>query len=199
MSYAILAADMLEYTVRNDFPIKVYNLTTLELNRKLRVREMTTTTTLTTVNGVEEIALPADFLDMQMLYIDRDIRKPLEAVTEWSAANRHDQSGEPAQFSIEGDQLLLNPIPDGEYTLFMRYYAELPQAVTLLSPSNAVLDAYPEIYFWGSLANFYLWDRNNEEADRYFAKFREAISDANKANAKAKYAAPLAAVASVVA
>ena len=69
--------------------------------------------------------------------------------------------GEPRDFSIEGPQIVLGPIPDAEFTLLALYTRDLrPLALTEEDQSNWLLLRAPDIYLYQALvaAESYLID-----------------------------------------
>lgn len=186
--YASLKTDVESWAARSDFPETVYKLATTFINRKLRVREMISGFSSTT--STETDALPSDFLEFNLLYIDRDPRVVLSAADGFSQTLGYRASGTPTSYWIDNGYLYLNPAPDGSYDLVGRYYARLDD-FSADADTNTILTTYPDIYLSASLSYVYLWDRDDTEAARWTAVAQGLIEDANAADVKTRFAGPV--------
>lgn len=166
---------------RDDIPQFVYDLTTADINRDLRLIEMQTETTLSAT--AESVTLPTDFLEVVTLYVDATPRKMLFPVTEGAQAIRHDSSGQPAYYAIHDGELTLMPVPDGTYSLKLRYYARLTD-FSESGDTNDVLVNYPSVFFYGALTHAAVWASDQERLGAYSAAYSGAMEAARKADAK---------------
>lgn len=81
-------------------------------------------------------------------------------------------TGEPAWYTIEGTALALGPGPDTNLSAFIDYWAGLP-ALGPTVPSNWLLQHYPSLYLYGSLANAEAYIGNDERVSGWIQQ-REA-------------------------
>jgi hypothetical protein len=126
-----------------------------EARDRLKSRFAETETTLSTVAGTATVALPSDFWEARALKISSSdpvahlvYMTPDELDTEWPFAG---DRGQPVNFTIQGTNLRLAPVPDAVYTLTLLYQ----QGITALSdaaPTNWLLTRYPDLYLTGSLS-----------------------------------------------
>lgn len=95
--------------------------------RRLNLRELATTTTVTTVAGTTAYSLPGDFIRVEAV-IDQTSGnsflldpRPAEHLRDLSF------SGRPQYYSLGAEGLLVWPNPDAAYTLEARYFKNPPQ------------------------------------------------------------------------
>jgi hypothetical protein len=158
-------------------------------NRRLRVRQMEATTTLTPSSG--SVALPSDYLAWRRVTWTGSTRIELEYVepSYLQAAYPSQPSAEPRVFSIEGGNLLIRPI-DGT-ALEFDYYAKIPALATTApqdgTQTNWLLTAHPDLYLFGSLVEAEMFGVNDERAPLWKARrdeiFEEIAQLSNKSRA----------------
>lgn len=188
-TFETLKADVESWTVRTDLPSNIYVLATEEINRRLRVRQMLKDYSATPSS--ETLALPSDFLEFEGVYVSTGgTRIPLTVTSEATIAAGHRSSGTPLEYAITGDNLILNPIPDGTYTLGGRYYAKLSD-LSEDSDTNDILADFYALYLSAALSYAFGWVRDQEAEARWQGHFAEAISTANNEAQRAKYAGPI--------
>lgn len=173
---------------RTDFPVSIYSLATARINRKLRAREMISAYSASAT--AETVALPADFLEFETVYIDQDPRIELSATDSFVQSVHYRSSGLPTTYSVRGSTLYLNPIPDGTYALAGTYYAELSD-FSADSDTNTVLTTYPDMYLAACLHFVYLWDQDQENAGFWMQAFDGLVSEINQFTAMSRYSGNL--------
>lgn len=171
-------------------PAHVYTLATREINARLKLREMTATTTLTVTASTPEVALPAGFLMARGAYLDTTPRQPLDMVTNFSRADGYSESGVPKEFTVEGDNLVLNPSPDGGYDLVLTYVGGLSE-FSDGEDTNDILVRYPDLYVYGALKQAAVWAQDAELITTYATEFERALRDARKDDRLARHPGPL--------
>jgi len=187
MTFATFAD--LKTNVRNAFndrepPAFVYTLVTAELNTRLRVLQMETEVDLA-VSG-ESTALPADFLEVRHVYLDQVPRVELDLISEFSKSSTYRSSGEPRAYTIINGFILLNPVPDGSYTVTMRYIAKLAD-LSADADTNAVLTTFPSLYLYGALHQAAMWEGDGEAAAKYEQTFEMSLDKINKREQRARF------------
>lgn len=151
----------------------------------LRVNELASTTTLTTVAGTNALALPTGFLGViSALIVDGGEKRELIA-TAPSALARQGDRGMPTKFAIAGG-LVFDFIPDGAYDIELTYYAQ-PSALDATNNTNTILTNYPSIYLYGCLAAVNDLSGEDTEAERYYQKMIRDIKGAVRANRKLRH------------
>lgn len=172
MDFQTLQANVQSAMGRTDVPSYVYTLTTAGLNRDLRILEMQAETTLAA--SAESVTLPDGCLEIVSMYIDSGgSRSPLTPVTEMSQAVGHDSSGRPAFYAFHNGEITLMPVPDGSYTLVVRYYARLSD-LSADADTNDVLTNYPDLYLYAALTHAAVWAQDQEAAGVYNSAYEQA-------------------------
>lgn len=154
------------------------------IKQPLKVRELTTTSTAVTSTG-DRIALPDGFESMRYIRFADGQNTYLDYRTP-EAMNRLQGNGKPTQFSIVGNEIEFNRIPDSNYTIELQYIRKAP-ALTETNQTNDILTNYPNIYLEGALAQFFLWSEEEQQAVKWYSKFLDSIKGANKAWKAGKY------------
>jgi len=171
---------------RADIPAFVYTLTTAELNSRLRVLQMESTSSFA-VTG-ESTALPADFIDARALYLDKDPRVRLDLASEFSQSTDYRSSGEPRTYTIVNGFILLNPVPDGTYTVLLRYIAKLAD-FSAGTDTNTVLTTFPALYFYAALKHAAAWEGDAEAEAGYEAMLEREIIRVEQRERNARFSA----------
>jgi hypothetical protein len=164
-------------------PVAV-RLVEANINRNVRVRRMLQRS-VAELSG-RFIELPGDFLAAAGLQLNTEPARRLEfRTTEALDALKpaYGAAGTPVWYSVVGGEIEVLPAPDGNCEAELTYYRRL----TPLSddtPSNWLLDAYPDVYFHGTLAlaGPYVNDpRTPAWAAMYDAALQDMIIDDDRA------------------
>lgn len=129
-------------------------------NRRLRVRQMEATTTLTTASG--SVALPADYLDYRRLTWKGSRNQDLQYI-EPSALQflfPTNPTDTPEYFTIESGNIVTRPIDDTANILEFVY---LQKITALSSGTNWLFSAHPDLYLRGSMIEAAAYGVDNEQ------------------------------------
>lgn len=166
---------MLTHTLFNaNYPLMI-QLFESEANRRLRVRQQETSTTLTTVNG--DTTLPSDYLGHRRVTwlgsqsIDLEYVEPSFLL----AAFPTSPTGVPKIFTIEGSTLRVRPVDDTASVIGLNYFAKVP-SLSDSATTNWLLLAHPDLYFFGAMIEAELFGLNDERAPLWKAR-RDEIFD----------------------
>lgn len=85
-------------------------------------------------------------------------------------------AGSPKGFAIEGDQIVVRPLPDGSYSYTKIYYQKVP-ALTDSNTTNWLLDDYPDIYLYGALCEAKPYLEDNENTAIWNSLFEQRFSE----------------------
>lgn len=191
-SYTQLQADVNEVATRTVSTL-AYTSLTAELNARLRLTLMEATDNITTADDVEAYALAADFLEARNVFlfsaglVAQGIpRLPVQLTTEFDANVSLSLSGLPTEAHISKGSIRLNPIPDAEYTLRIRYIAKLAD-LSGGSDTNDVMDNHYNIYLYGALKHHTALTRDMEMTAHWGGMFEEAVKQAELADARKLY------------
>ena len=160
-TYSDLKTSIANWLNRTDLTSEISDdfiiLTEADLNSKLRVRKMITSTSITIDSETESI--PADFLQIRDFFItEGGTKHALKYITpaQMDEIRGSSTSGLPQTYTILGDNFRFAPIPSSSYTGTLNYYAKFA-ALSDSNTSNYILTHHPSIYLYGSLyhaANF---------------------------------------------
>jgi hypothetical protein len=142
--------------------------------RELFSPERQARATLTSVNGA--VALPEDCDGVGTVWIDAPVARVLEAVTPSVLRQRYLTAavGTPMHFAIEGETMLLGPVPREGQVIALTYI----EGIAALGPGQAtnwLLRDHPDAYVWASLSELYEFTEHHEKADRCRTKRAEVI------------------------
>jgi hypothetical protein len=149
-TYTDLLASVATWLKRDDLTSLIPDFVVLfeaAANRKLRARQMETSTTLTPTSGTA--TLPSDYLLFRRVTWTGNPRRELEYVEpSWIQFNYPTSgAGNPNVFTIEGSSLKVRPSDDG--SLEFDYWQKIP---ALSAGANWLFSAHPDAYLFGSLA-----------------------------------------------
>jgi hypothetical protein len=150
----------------------------------LNIRYLSTTSTALTSTG-KRLALPTGFESMRSIRIDDNINTILDYKAP-EELNKSSSNGRPTQFTIIGNEIEFNRIPDAQYTIELQYLKR-PTDLSLTNQTNEILTNYPNIYLYGALFQFSMWSEEDQQIVKWSAKFTDAIKGANSAWKRGKY------------
>ena len=190
-SYDNLVKSIIDWSHRNDLGVKIPDFIQLAENEMysndaepLKVRSMAVVSTALTAG--EYIELPPDFESARSV---RLVTNDNGGYLTYQAPEQMFKSvatGRPTFFTIIGNELQFDRVPDSDYTLEFQYFRK----ATPLSTDNQVneiLTSHPKIYLFGALAQVFTYSQDTEQLAVYQAKFYSAIRGANKADKKGRY------------
>jgi len=142
-------------------------------NRRLRVRQQETSTTLTPSSG--SATLPADYLSWRRVTWIADPGRDLEYVhpSYLQAAYPTSPQGAPTVFTIEGSTLKVRPVDDTG--LDFLYFQKIP-SLSDAAPTNWLLTAHPDLYLFGLLVEAEMFGVNDPRG-ALWASRRDSIFD----------------------
>lgn len=154
-TYAELKSSVGDWLNRTDLTTVIADFVSLaesQIERQLRTRQMIVRATASI--GTEYSAVPADFLETKSLKLNTNPVTALQFDTvdalDTLSNTTYLSSGKPLRFSIVGGQIRVLPIPDGEYTAELVYYAKLTK-LSATNTTNWLLTQAPDVYLYGSL------------------------------------------------
>jgi hypothetical protein len=147
------------------------------IGNSIKARNLETSTTLATLAGTPEVALPADYHTMKTIKIGGNPDKELILINDTA---RFDYAklgrGKPDNYTVSGSNLILTPTPDAVYQLSIQYYQDLP-LLSSVNPTNWLLEDYPYIYLYGALIEGSTYVEEPEQVDFFLQKYNSAIED----------------------
>lgn len=129
-----------------------------EFNRTLRTPDMETRAVMTLVD--ELTALPVDFLEMRVIFVEGMPDAPLASMSPAGMLQSYyGRAGTPMAYTIEGNSLRVGPV--GTAPIEMVYYARIP-GLSDAQVSNWLLRKHPDLYVAGVM---YHLARRERDAD----------------------------------
>ena len=95
-------------------------------------------------------------------------------------------TGQPTFFTIMGNEIQFDRVPDSEYTLEFQYFRKAA-SLSLATQTNEILTSHPSIYLFGALTALFGYSQDTEQQLKYNTMFISAIKGANKADKKGRY------------
>lgn len=189
-TYAELSAAIANRLHRTDLTSSIVDYITLaekRLNRTVKLAAQETETTLTASVGSRSIALPSLFGNPVALYLTTYLPR-IEIEYRLPAQMQVYSDNGPARYwTIDGATLKTDTPADIAYTYALRYAADYDLAAT---STNALLTAYPNLYFYGALVEAADDLRDDAALKKYEARYQQALEEcANNENATRSIAA----------
>jgi len=193
-SYSELVAAIADYlddaTLSAKIPTMI-RLAEAEFNRTLNVMEQEARA-YTTATG-EYVTLPADAGTLRAVYLVSGGYIELEAMSlaELRRAHWDMTAGRPRNYAVADGQVILGPIPDGNYRLEMVYVQDIP-ALTAAAPTNWLLGKHPDLYLMGSLSQAEFFNWNDDRLPLLSARVQSIVEQIGKdGNSRRVGAAPI--------
>jgi len=151
------------------------------LSADLHVRSMESRTTLTCTASNAYVSLPTDMMGMRRLVVTTSSPyqvlkyiSPDELYADYSTT----RTGTPVVFTVIGSQIQLAPIPDAAHTLELTYQQKIP-ALSVGSPTNWLITAWPNAYLFASLCAAQPFIANDPRLPVFQQQYQEAVQNIN--------------------
>ena len=202
-SYAELQSEILDTLNREDLVADVSDYTpgTIEgavkraiakaenrLARRIRTRQLESSTAISTVASTETITLPTDWLGAKLLQLRKDPKvnlapRDLQQLYEDFPSQT---PGQPAGYAVFGTQARLRPIPDSVMTVDVFYYAK-PTPMSAAADNNVWLQNYPDLLLYGALLELTAHLKEDERIQVWKGYFDEGIKDVTEDNVMSRW------------
>ncbi len=155
-----------------------------DVNLDLRIRAMEQTADLTIASGDRNIGLPSRYVGMRRIYIAGGPNKPLEllAPMDFWAKYVSTETGPPKAYTIEGEEIILGPIPDTAYTGKILYWQAF---ATLLddADTNWIFGNASGLYLYGGCRHAAPYIQEDERIpvwQAYYSGLKARVKDADE-------------------
>lgn len=180
MNYSQLKSNIADFLNRTDLTGVIptfIELAEAQMERALRTRQMVERSTASI--DTQYSAVPADFLEAKTLKITGTTPiQPVEFVTPQQMDDmdsfRPNSTGIPKYFTIIGNQIRVNPIPDSTYTAELTYTAKL-QKLSDSVTTNWLLTSSPDAYLYGALMQAAPYLKDDERVGVWGTLYNTAI------------------------
>ncbi|SRR6266545_694217 len=185
-TYAELKTAVASWLARDDLTATIPDFITLfeaAANRRLRVRQMEASTSLTPSSGAA--TLPTDYLAWRRVTWTGSNRVELAYVepSYLQAAYPSSPSETPRIFTIEGATLKIRPV-DGTALEFL-YYQKIP-VLSDGNPANWLLTAHPDLYLFGALTEAQMFAVDSDKAALWKGRRDELFEEINMLSNKTR-------------
>lgn len=192
-NYTDLQLTISNYLARSDLAVQIpdfIRLSEIRLRRDLRIRQMLRSVTTTAVGGDQTVMLPTDFLQLRDLFIETNPVRDLEYVTPsvFSRNGRVTESGLPVYYTIIANEFKLAPVPDGDYSMRLLYYAA-PEFLTDTKPSNDFLATCPDLVLYGSLVEAEPYLMNDTRIQLWAGMYDRGVTSLSSADDASEHSA----------
>ena len=190
-NYDNLVKEIIDWSHRNDLGVKIPDFIQLTENAMysnetevLTVRSMETISTALTAG--QYLSLPDNFESARSVRLvtgDNGGELRFQAPEQMF---KQVAPGRPNFFSVVGNEIQFDRVPDDAYTIEIQYYRKATPLSTLVQ-TNDILTNHPSIYLYGALAQVYAYAQDDQQLTKYIQLFIGAIKGANKADKKGRY------------
>jgi hypothetical protein len=190
-NYSDLKSTIANYLARTDLTDQIpdfIRLAEVRLRRDLRIRQMMRSAVTTTTGGDSTVALPTDFLELRTLHVLTNPVRDLQFVSPaiFYRNGRVHESGLPVFYTIMATEFKFAPVPDGEYTLEILYYAA-PDFMSNTLPSNVFMANCPDLLLYGALVEAEPYLMNDARIQLWAGMFDRGMAAINTADDRSEY------------
>jgi hypothetical protein len=131
------------------------------------------------------IQLPPNFESSRAVRLNLDGYGELQFRTP-EALNRRTGPARPMFFSIIGNNIEFDCVPDSEYTIEMQYFKKA-DALTTANQTNEILTSHSNIYLFGALYEVAVYEQDYQEQEVKSRRFFNSIKGANRTDKRGRY------------
>jgi len=187
-NFTDLKASVADFLNRSDLTSVIPDFITMtesEMNRLLRVREMSIRTRAPLDS--QYLQLPVDYLGMRNIELLTTPVTPLEYLNPQNIDlhRRDDPTGKPIFYTILQNNLEFAPVPDIEYTLEIIYYQRIPSLATFTT--NWMMDNNPDAYLYGTLMQSAPYLHADERIQVWAGKFQQILGQIITSDENARF------------
>ena len=192
-TYAELQTAVANWLERGDLTTRIPEFISLaesRFKRTLKHWRMEQRKVADTVAGQRALQLPTDYLKMRTLKLNTTTQNVLEFQPPSVLYDFSYGSGEPKYYTVQENQLILEPIPDAVYEVEMGYYyfSDLSDTNT----TNWLLTYFPDVYLYGTLVQAEAFIFDDKRIALWKSALDEALKEVNKDDKEARWSgAPL--------
>lgn len=188
-TYAELRTSIADWLNRSDLSATIPDFISLaeaQIERTLRTRQMIVRANASL--DAQYGTVPSDFLEVKSLKLtSTNPPTPLsfmsiDALDQQSSS--YTASGKPKFFGVVGNQLRVQPTPDGTYTAELTYYAKLTKLSNSVA-SNWLLASSPDIYLYGALLQAAPYLQDDARIQTWATLYERALNDLRTADDRA--------------
>ena len=158
----------------------------------LRIRGMMTASDITISS--QSVAQPTGFLELIRIYLNTDPKNDLDYMAPdrfWaSSVGATASTGKPVAYTIEGTNFVFGPAPDSSYTGKVLHFKKM-DALSDSATTNWLITNAPNVYLYGSMLEYSIWEGDDEGAGKYAALYSTAINGLVTQDKRSSHGTPL--------
>lgn len=189
--YSSLKSTIASYLARSDLDSIIPTLVQLgelRLQRDLRIRQMLVVAQATITGGDAKVGLPTDFLSMRSMHLATN---PVQNLTYLSPNTFYRDtpvmsSGRPKFYTVLAAEFQFSPIPDGDYTAEMLYYAK-PVALSDANASNVWIAYAPDALLYAALGEAEPYLMNDARLSTWATLYDRAVDRISSSDEGSEY------------
>lgn len=175
------------WTHRNDVTTRLPEFIALaeaDMQSRCGLLEFETTATVTITSGSG--TLPTDLLAMRSAYWDGSPDRAVDYVSPVMFDDlRANDTGDGYYYTLSGSTIRTTPMGSG--SLVLTYRARFTP-ITVANQSNSIITNYPDVYLYGALKQFALWNKDKAAAQDWQALMDDAVTRMQHADERRRYA-----------
>lgn len=162
--------------------LDIVQLCETELRETLRTREMESAVDVAITTAAQTAALPSGYVGMRRMYLSADpvVQLKYEPPENFWVLYSTSVSGPPKSFTVEGENFVFGPYPDGAYTAKALIWKLT--AFTSSSAVPALFTNHPALYLAGGLVQSEHFYGRSDEWDQWVAWYQSAIASVKRSN-----------------
>ena len=179
-TYAELQTSIGDWLNRSDLTSVIPDFISLaesEFTRNLRHRKMITLSDATIDS--EYTQTPDDWFQTQTLILETNPVTKLQYLTPDALKEKRAASGakgKPTHYTMIGTEIQVYPVPSGDYTAELVYYAKIP-SLSDANTTNWMLQFAPDIYLFGSLLQSAPYLADDQRIAVWNSMYQSKVSD----------------------
>jgi len=192
-NYTTLKSTVADYLNRSDLTSIIptfIQLAESQINRDVRHFEMEERSNAQQDAGDEYMQVPSNWLENIRAHVTGTGTSPLDLISRQSMADKRagqeDTAGRPQYYCMADGQFQLYPTPDAQYTIELLFYGKIP-ALSASTATNWLLDAYPDVYLYGSLMHSAPYLQEDERMIVWAQMYAAAVLRLNESSENARY------------
>jgi len=188
-TYAELQTAIADFLNRDDLTSVIPNFITLaEANIARGLRHWRQEKRVTTTLDETFETLPADFIELESIYINDQRQLELISLGEMSRRRlaTNSEAGEPRFYCINSNQIEFYPTPDQDYELTMVYIARV-DPLSDVDTTNWLLNYHPDVYLYASLLQSAPYLRDDARLTVWGGLYSSAVQALNMESKRSKH------------
>lgn len=153
--------------------------------RKVRHWRMEKRATANTAASQRTLPVPDDYLEMRNLKLNTSTVDVLEFKPPAVLYEGSYKTGQPRYYSVQGEEVALEPVPDSAYEIEMNYYAF--DTLSDTNTTNWLLTYYPDVYLYASLLQAEAYIRKDKRLNVWKAALDESLNEIKKDDRAARW------------